>query len=147
MTTFPYVIRRLICPSVWPLLHPSVNPFVTASTSRRTFFAGDLFWLLCRRVIGAMAVAWSQLGDAGMSTIGQVADNFVHGSWVYPIPVPLCSALGGTLVGKRFGSRDESAAIAARLLAENVILIPGCSDYRERSVEIAFNPKTRKFEL
>jgi presenilin-like A22 family membrane protease len=63
--------------------------------------------------IGAMAVALSQLGDAGMSTIGQVADNFFHGSWVYAIPVPLCSALGGTLVGKRFGSYDESAAIAA----------------------------------
>ena len=36
----PYIARlrvfsRLICPSVWPLLQPSVNAFVTASTSRR----------------------------------------------------------------------------------------------------------------
>jgi hypothetical protein len=30
------VFRRLICPSVWPLLHPSVSAFVTASRSRRT---------------------------------------------------------------------------------------------------------------
>jgi drug/metabolite transporter (DMT)-like permease len=76
--------------------------------------------------IGAMAVAWSQLGDAGMSTIGQLADNFLHGSWLYAIPVPLCSALGGTLVGKWFASYDESAAIAANFLTANVILIPGC---------------------
>jgi hypothetical protein len=82
-----------------------------------------------------------------MSTIGQVADNFVHGSWVYPIPVPLMFRprrnAGRQVVWfpRRIGG-DRSS-----LLAENVILIPGCSDYRERSVEIAFNPKTRKFEL
>jgi drug/metabolite transporter (DMT)-like permease len=40
--------------------------------------------------------------------------------------VPLCSALGGTLVGKWLASYDESAAIAANFLTANVILIPGC---------------------
>jgi len=76
--------------------------------------------------IGAMAVAWSQIGDASKPTIGELADNFVHGSWVYAIPVPLCSALGGTLVGKWFSRYDESAAIAANFLAANVLLIPAC---------------------
>jgi hypothetical protein len=55
-----------------------------------------------------------------------LADNFIHGSWVYAIPVPLFSALGGTLVGKWFGKYNESAAIAANFLFANVILIPSC---------------------
>jgi drug/metabolite transporter (DMT)-like permease len=76
--------------------------------------------------IGAMAVAWSQIGDAGKPTLGELADNFVHGSWVYAIPVPLCSALGGTLVGKWFSRYDESAAIAANFLTAKVLLIPAC---------------------
>jgi drug/metabolite transporter (DMT)-like permease len=74
--------------------------------------------------IGAMAVAWSQLSDANKPNLNELADNFVHGSWVYAVPVPLCSALGGTLVGKWFGKYNESAAIAANFLFANVILIP-----------------------
>ena len=57
--------------------------------------------------IGAMAVAWSQIGDANKPTISQLADNALHGSWVYAIPVPLCSALGGTLIGRWFAKYDE----------------------------------------
>jgi drug/metabolite transporter (DMT)-like permease len=76
--------------------------------------------------VGAMAVAWSQIADANKPTIGELADNFVHGSWVYAIPVPLCSALGGTLVGKWLAKYDESAAIAANFLVANVLLIPAC---------------------
>lgn len=55
-----------------------------------------------------------------------MAENFVHGSWVYAIPVPLCSALGGTLVARWFGKYNESAAIAANFLFANTILIPSC---------------------
>src|ERR1700689_5161301 len=62
---------------------------------------------------GAMAVAWSQIGDADRPTISQLAENFLHGSWIYAIPIPLCSALGGTLIGRWFAEYDESAAIAA----------------------------------
>ena len=76
--------------------------------------------------IGAMAVAWSQIGDANKPTISQLADNALHGSWVYAIPVPLCSALGGTLIGKWFAKYDESAAIAANFLVANLLLIPAC---------------------
>ena len=76
--------------------------------------------------IGAMAVAWSQLSDASKPTFNELADNFVHGSWVYAIPVPLCSALGGTLVGKWFARYNESAAVAANFLFANIILIPSC---------------------
>ena len=71
-----------------------------------------------------MAVAWSQLSGANKPTFDVLADNFVHGSWVYAIPVPLCSALGGTLVGKWFAKYNKSAAIAANFLFANVILIP-----------------------
>jgi drug/metabolite transporter (DMT)-like permease len=73
---------------------------------------------------GAMAVAWSQLSDAGKPTIGELADNFVRGGWIYAIPVPICSALGGTLIGKWFAQYDESAAIAANFLFANILLIP-----------------------
>ena len=76
--------------------------------------------------IGAMAVAWSQLSDASKPTFNELADNFVHGSWVYAIPVPLCSALGGTLVGRWFARYNESAAVAANFLFANIILIPSC---------------------
>jgi drug/metabolite transporter (DMT)-like permease len=76
--------------------------------------------------IGAMAVAWSQLGEANKPTFAELAENFVRGSWVYAIPIPLCSALGGTLVGRWFGKYNESAAIAANFLFANVILIPSC---------------------
>ena len=90
-------------------------------------FAGDIFWLFCRRV------HWRDGGrleparrHRARQTSAQLADSFLHGSWLYAIPVPLASALGGTLVGKWFGAYDESAAIAANFLTANVILIPGC---------------------
>ncbi len=74
--------------------------------------------------IGAMVVAWSQLGDANRPTMSQLADDLVHGGWVYAVPVPLCSALGGTLIGKWFAKYQESAAVAANFFFANVILIP-----------------------
>ena len=73
--------------------------------------------------IGAMVVAWSQL-DASSKAAGELVESFLHGSWVYALPVPLCSALGGTLVGKWFAKYDESAAVAAQFFVANVVLIP-----------------------
>jgi drug/metabolite transporter (DMT)-like permease len=87
---------------------------------------GTFFGCFAGAFLGAMAVAWSQLSEANKPTFEQLADNFVHGSWVYAIPIPLCSALGGTLVGRWFGKYNESAAIAANFLFANVILIPSC---------------------
>ena len=118
----PIIIAAILNLSpFWAALVALVLVGVPIPISRATFFG-----CFAGAFIGAMAVAWSQLGDRGMSTVGELADNFVHGSWVYAIPVPLCSALGGTLVGKWFGAYDESAAIAANFLTANVILIPGC---------------------
>ena len=118
----PIIISAILNLSpFWAALVALVLARVPIPISRATFFG-----CFAGAFSGAMAVAWSQLSDAGMSTIGQLADNFVHGSWVYAIPVPLASALGGTLVGKWFASYDESAAIAANFLTANVILIPGC---------------------
>jgi drug/metabolite transporter (DMT)-like permease len=87
---------------------------------------GTFFGCFAGAFLGAMTVAWSQLSDASRPTFEQLAENFADGSWVYAIPVPLCSALGGTLVGKWFGRYNESAAIAANFLFANVILIPSC---------------------
>jgi hypothetical protein len=74
--------------------------------------------------IGAMAVAWSQLDEASRPTTGALVENLLHGSWVYAIPIPLASALGGTLIGKWFARYEESAAVAVQFFVANVILIP-----------------------
>ncbi len=87
---------------------------------------------------GAMAVAWSQLGDANRPSISELADNFLHGSWVYAIPIPLCSALGGTLVGKWFSKYQESAAVTANFFVANLILIPSTLFILYRRSELGF---------
>jgi hypothetical protein len=73
---------------------------------------------------GAMAVAWSQIDDSGKPSIGELVGDLLNGTWVYAIPVPICSALGGTLVGRWFAKYRESAAVAANFLFANAILIP-----------------------
>ena len=80
------------------------------------------FSCLVGAFIGAMAVAWSQIAAA--PTAGELADNLLHGSWVYAIPIPIFSALGGTLIGKWFAKYDKSATIAANFLASAAVLIP-----------------------
>jgi len=74
--------------------------------------------------LGAMAVAWSQLGNAEAQSMDTLLAAFLRGSWVYAIPVPICTALGATLIGRWFARYDESAAIAANFLFANVLLIP-----------------------
>src|ERR1700733_5481531 len=118
----PIIISAILNLSpFWAALVALVLAGVPIPISRATFFG-----CFAGAFIGAMAVAWSQLGDSGTSNMSALADSFFHGSWLYAIPVPLASALGGTLVGKWFGAYDESAAIAANFLTANVILIPGC---------------------
>jgi drug/metabolite transporter (DMT)-like permease len=73
--------------------------------------------------VGAMAVAWSQNGGAGKPAMNLLHD-FLQGGWVYAIPVPLCTALGATLIAKWFAKYEESAAVAANFLVANVVLIP-----------------------
>jgi hypothetical protein len=88
---------------------------------------------------GAMVVAWSQIGDANKPSLSELANNVVNGTWVYAIPVPLCSALGGTLVGKWFTKYDESAAIAANFLVANIVLIPTTILILYRRSELQFD--------
>ena len=82
------------------------------------------FGCLISAFLGAMAVAWSQIGEANRPDLSQLADSAMHGTWLYAIPVPICSALGGTLVCKWFAKYDESAAIAANFLVSALVLIP-----------------------
>jgi hypothetical protein len=72
--------------------------------------------------MGAMAVAWSQIGET--NSLADLANDLAHGTWVYAIPVPLFSALSGTLIGRWLAKYRESAAVAANFLFANVILIP-----------------------
>ena len=71
-----------------------------------------------------MAIAWSQVGEADRPDLSQLTDSALHGTWLYAIPVPVCSALGGTLVGKWFAQYDEAAAIAANFCVSILVLVP-----------------------
>jgi drug/metabolite transporter (DMT)-like permease len=82
------------------------------------------FGCLVTAFLGAMAVAWSQVGEANRPDLSQLADSAMHGTWLYALPVPICTALGGTLVCKWFAKYDESAAIAANFLVSALVLIP-----------------------
>jgi drug/metabolite transporter (DMT)-like permease len=118
----PIIISAILNLSpFWAALVALVISRVPIPISPATFFG-----CFAGAFLGAMAVAWSQLSDASKPTFEQLAGNFIEGGWVYAIPIPLCSALGGTLVGKWFGKYNESAAIAANFLFANVILIPSC---------------------
>ena len=82
------------------------------------------FGCLVSAFLGAMAVAWSQVGEANRPELSQLAESAMHGTWLYAIPVPICSALGGTLVCKWFAKYDKSAAIAANFAVSALVLIP-----------------------
>jgi drug/metabolite transporter (DMT)-like permease len=82
------------------------------------------FACLLSAFLGAMAIAWSQVGEANRPDLSQLAESAMHGTWLYAIPVPICSALGGTLVCKWFAKYDESAAMAANFAVSALLLIP-----------------------
>jgi drug/metabolite transporter (DMT)-like permease len=92
---------------------------VPIPVSPRIFFA-----CLISAFVGAMMIAWSQVGEANRPELNQLVDSAIHGTWLYAIPVPICSALGGTLVCKWFAKYDESAAIAANFAVSALLLIP-----------------------
>ncbi len=123
----------------------NLTPFwagmVALSISRVPFPVSPAVFFACflGAFVGAMAVAWSQLDVSGRPTIGQLADNFLHGSWIYIIPVPICSALGGTLIGRWFGKYEEFAAVAANFFVANVVLIPTTVLILYRRSELQFD--------
>ena len=69
---------------------------------------------------GTLAVAYSQTPPDGSGWSAMLT----KGSWYFAIPVPLCTALNGTLVGVWFNNRRDEAAIAAALIAPALALIP-----------------------
>jgi drug/metabolite transporter (DMT)-like permease len=98
------------------------------------------FGCLVSAFLGAMAVAWSQVGEADRPDLRQLADSALHGTWLYAIPVPICTALGGTLVCKWFAKYDESAAIATNFLVSALVLIPATGVILYRRSELHFGP-------
>jgi len=97
---------------------------------------GVFFGCLAGAFLGAMAVAWSQIGSA--AAMSGLAENLLRGGWVYAIPIPVLSALGGTLVGKWFSKYTESAAIAANFLVPATVLIPSTTFILARRSELNF---------
>ena len=98
------------------------------------------FGCLVSAFLGAMAVAWSQVGEADRPESGQLADSALHGTWLYAIPVPICSALGGTLVGKWFARYDKSAAIAANFFVSALVLVPATGFILYQRSDLHFGP-------
>jgi hypothetical protein len=98
------------------------------------------FSCLISAFLGAMAVAWSQVGEADRPDLRQLADSALHGTWLYAIPVPICTALGGTLVCKWFTKYDESAAIATNFLVSALVLIPATGFILYQRSELHFGP-------
>jgi drug/metabolite transporter (DMT)-like permease len=82
------------------------------------------FGCLAAGFIGAMAIPYSQMQDANMPSIHDLTGDLLHAGWIYAIPIPIFSALGGTLIGKWFAKYDESAAIAANFVVSTAVLIP-----------------------
>jgi drug/metabolite transporter (DMT)-like permease len=99
------------------------------------------FGCLAGGFVGAMAIPWSQLDEANAPPLGELVSSVVHGGWIYAIPIPVFSALGGTLIGKWFSKYDEAAAIAANFLVSTGILIPATFLLLYERSEISFgNP-------
>lgn len=106
-------------------LSPFWAALVALVISRKAIPVSPLIFFSCLAAafIGAMAVAWSQTSGASAPKMS-VVDNLLHGSWIYAVPIPLLSALSGTLIGKWFSKYDESAAIAANFVASSLVLVP-----------------------
>jgi hypothetical protein len=108
----------------------NLSPFWAAMVARaisgvRIPLSGPTFFgCLAAAFFGAMAVAWSQLGAERTAPSAGLLDSFFRGSWVFAIPIPILSALNGTLIGKWFSKYEESAAIAVNFLVPAAVLIP-----------------------
>jgi drug/metabolite transporter (DMT)-like permease len=96
------------------------------------------FGCLVGAFLGAMAIAWSQVGEANQPELSKLAESAMHGTWLYAIPVPICSALGGTLICKWFAKYDESAAIAANFAVSALVLIPAAGFFLYWRSELNF---------
>jgi drug/metabolite transporter (DMT)-like permease len=79
-------------------------------------FAGSLLAAFA----GAMTVAYSQTPTDASGLAGM----FTKGSWCFAIPVPLFTALSGTLVGLWFKDYRDAAAISSALVVSAAALIP-----------------------
>jgi drug/metabolite transporter (DMT)-like permease len=86
------------------------------------------FGCLVSGFLGAMAVAWSQVGEANRPDLHQLADSAMHGTWLYAIPVPICTALGGTLICQWFvGGRVGVVDLRTLDLASGLCVRARCS--------------------
>jgi drug/metabolite transporter (DMT)-like permease len=117
------------------------NPIITAGIMNLSpFWAALVAFAVCRKAIptsplvfggcfivafiGAMTIAFSQLGPTHMTLSGFSFGGILRSRWIYAIPMPIFFALSGTLIFKWFPDTDESAIIAANFLVSTVILIP-----------------------
>jgi hypothetical protein len=109
--------------------HPVI---VSAILNLSPFWAAMVALLISRVPIpvspvvffGCFLGAWSQLPESAQPTMSELAENLRYGGWLWIIPVPICSALGGTLMHRWFARYEESATVAANFFVANIVLIP-----------------------
>ena len=133
----PIIISAILNLSpFWAAMVARVVSKKSIPISRSIFFG-----CLAGGFVGAMAIPWSQMDEANAPSLGELASSVIHGGWIYAIPIPIFTALGGSLIGKWFSKYDESAAIAANFLVSTGILIPTTLFLLYERSEISFgNP-------
>ncbi len=127
----------------------NLSPFWAALVARKvagvpivvstTIFVGCLLLSFA----GAMTVAYSQIAGDGPQGLAGVKAMLSKGSWYFAIPVPIFTALSGTLIGLWFKDYDDRASIAAAIIAPALVLIPACLAYLAWSGSgISIDPRT-----
>ncbi len=82
------------------------------------------FGCLMVAFIGAMLIAWSQIGVDNAELARQLLESVLHSHWIFALPMPIFFALSGALVYIWFRDFDEGAAVAANFVVSAAALIP-----------------------
>jgi len=119
----------------------SAPPIITAAVLNLSpFWAGVVAYFVSRKKLpgstilfygcfaaafgGAMLIAWSQLSPKSAPLFKGGFLDVLESRWIYAVPTPIFFALSGSLVGKYFRDRHESAVIAANFVVSALVLIP-----------------------
>ena len=107
-------------------LSPFWAALVARVVSRKPIPLSPLLFFGCLvgGFLGAMAIVWSQSKTGALPPLKDLFDGALQNGWIYAVPIPVFTALNGTLIGKWFRDYDESAAIAANFAVSTLALVP-----------------------
>ena len=107
-------------------LSPFWAALVARIVSRKPIPLSPLLFFGCLAggFLGAMAIVWSQGKTGALPPLKDLLNGALQSGWIYAVPIPVFTALNGTLIGKWFREYDESAAIAANFAVSTLALVP-----------------------